>query len=100
MNNARRRSIRTSDSPLSRTSSTRKSPDLSYPAWQAEYNTALLELEPSKLSTRVEEAEAAIFKRLQALSESRNGQDEHQAIQAAVAALRVIKRNRLAFPEW
>jgi hypothetical protein len=94
-----RRPLRTSETPLSPRSSSRKSSDLRYP-WQIEYHAALLELDPEKLSARVAEAEAAIFKRLQALSESGDGHAEHQAIEAAVAALLVIKGERLAFPEW
>jgi hypothetical protein len=90
--------MRRADISLSRRSPSRK--DLRYPAWQSEYYTALLELDRDQLSARVAEAEAAIFKRLQALTENRGGEAEHQAIQAAVAALRVIQRERLAFPEW
>jgi hypothetical protein len=74
--------------------------DLRYPGWQTEYQAARLEVDPEKLSARVTNAEAAIFKRLQALSEIQDGQAERQAILDAVAALRVIKRERLAFPEW
>jgi hypothetical protein len=92
--------LRTSKTSLSRRSAAGKSSYLRYPAWQIEYHAALLELNPEKLSARVADAEAAIFKRLQALSKSGDAHAEHQAIEAAVAALLVIKGERLAFPEW
>jgi hypothetical protein len=64
------------------------------------YREALLETNREKLSERVEEAEAAIFERLQALSDAQEKQAERQAIQDAIRALRVIKRDRLNFPDW
>jgi hypothetical protein len=73
---------------------------LRYPTWQREYESALIECDPAKLFRRVAEAEAAIFNRLQALSESHDRQVERETIQDAITALRVIKRETLAFPDW
>jgi hypothetical protein len=71
-----------------------------FPDWQLEYQDVLFELDPTKLAERVADAEVAIFKRLQALSQRQNGPAERQAIEGAILALRVIKRGTLAFPDW
>jgi hypothetical protein len=76
------------------------SPDILYPDWQNEYAAALVELDPEKLSERVEAAETAIFNRLQVLSKSSDHQAERQAVEDALAALRVLKRENLGFPDW
>jgi len=46
------------------------SPKILYPEWQQEYLAALSELDPTKLLLRLTEAETAIFKRLQAISQN------------------------------
>jgi hypothetical protein len=69
-------------------------------AWQEYYQAALLELDPEKLPQRVEAAETTIFKRLQDLAYSSNGHAERQAIEDALASLRVLKKEELAFPDW
>ena len=71
-----------------------------YPEWQNEYKTALLELDRQKLSERVTAAEAAIYKRLQAISESADHLAERRAIEDALAAIRVLVREKLNFPDW
>ena len=72
----------------------------SYPEWQPEYQAALLELDSEKLPKLVVAAETAIFKRLQAIVQSSDHQPERQAIEDALATLRVLKRNNLGFPDW
>ena len=79
------------------------SSDLPFPAWQRQHKAALLELDPEKLRERVHAAEAAIFNRLQELAQSSDSPDhkaERQAIEAAFASLRVLKRDNLGFPDW
>ena len=71
-----------------------------YPEWQLEYQTALLEFAPKQLIERVKAAETAIFNRLQVLSRSNNSHAERQAIEDALASLRVLKRDSLGFPDW
>ena len=71
-----------------------------YPEWQAEYLAALVELDPKMLFERVMEAEAAIFNRHQAISHNSDAHAERQAIEDALAALRVLKRDNLGFPDW
>jgi hypothetical protein len=81
--------------PLVRHSST-----LRYPEWQRPYQAALLELDPKKLAKHMEEAEAAIFKRLQQLSQSQGGQVEREVIEGAISALKILKRDSLNLPDW
>ena len=76
------------------------SPEILYPEWQNEYAAALVELDREKLPQRVAAAEAAIFNRLQAISQSTDHQAERQSIEDALAALRVLKRENLGFPDW
>jgi hypothetical protein len=73
---------------------------LNYPEWSLKYGEALLEADPKKLAERVAEAETAIFGRLQQLSRAQDGHAEREAIEDAIRALRVIKRERLDFPDW
>ena len=76
------------------------SPKTLYPEWQNEFRAALLELDREKLRERVATAEATIFKRLQALSQGLEHTAERQAIQDALANLRVLQREKLGFPDW
>src|SRR5438132_866480 len=76
------------------------SPEILYPEWQNEYQVALLELDRKKLLERVKAAETAIFNRLQAISHSSDAHAERQAIEDALASLRVLKRDNLGFPDW
>ena len=76
------------------------SSNILYPEWQLEYQAALLELDPKQLIERVKAAETAIFNRLQLLSGSNNSHAERQAIEDALASLRVLKRDTLGFPDW
>jgi hypothetical protein len=89
-----------SDSRLRHSSSHRSSTALRYPEWQRPYQAALFELDPKKLAQHVAEAEAAIFKRLQQLSESQDGETERQVIEGAICALKILKRDSLNFPDW
>jgi hypothetical protein len=76
------------------------SPEILYPAWQNEYQAALIELDRKKLPERVAAAEAAIFKRLQQLSQASDSSAERQVIEDALHGLRALKRDELGFPDW
>ena len=71
--------------------------DLPYPRWQASYRDALVELDHDKLMERVNQAESAIFDRLQTLPPSSESLMERQAITDALANLRCLKRETLGF---
>ena len=77
--------------------------NLRYPAWQIEYEASVSESDPMKLIERVHSAEAAIFTRLQQLAQSPESADHHaeqQAIADALTTLRILKRDKLNFPDW
>jgi hypothetical protein len=67
-------------------------PTIRYPEWQAEYQAAVMELDRRQLAKRVAEAEAAIAKRLQAISQSADHHAECQAIEDALRSLRLLKQ--------
>ena len=69
-----------------------------YPEWQVEYQAAPLELDPKRLFERVTSAETAIFNRLQAMSHTSDGHAERQAIEDALASVRVLKREQSWIP--
>ena len=72
------------------------SPKILYPEWQNEYQAALLELDRKKLLERVTAAETAIFNRIKAILP--NHAAERQAIEDALASLRVLRRDNLGLP--
>jgi hypothetical protein len=76
------------------------SPEILYPHWQNEYQAPLVELDREKLPERVASAETSIYKRLQQISQGSDDQAEYQAIEDALGALRVLKRDSLGFPDW
>jgi hypothetical protein len=76
------------------------SPKVLYPEWQNQYQAALVELDREKLSERLAAAETAIFNRLQSIAQSSDHQAERQAIEDALAGLRVLTREKLSFPDW
>ena len=55
---------------------------------------------PKKLFQRVVEAEVAVFNRLQTMSHNPDSHAERQAIEDALATLRVYKRDKLGFADW
>jgi len=74
-----------------------------FPIWQREYEASVHETDPNRLLTRVHAAEAAIYNRLQDLahhSDSPDHKAEQQAIADAQGTLRVLKRDKLGFPDW
>jgi len=76
------------------------SPKILYPEWQRVYLAALVELDTNTLLERVAAAETAIFNRLQAISQKPDRHAERQAIEDALASLRILKRDNLGFPDW
>jgi hypothetical protein len=73
------------------------SPHIPYPQWQNEYQAALVELDREKLPERVAAAEASLYKRLQQIPQGSDDQAERQAIEDALAGLRILKRDSLGF---
>jgi hypothetical protein len=75
-------------------------PKILYPEWQNDYEAALAEPDREKLAELVAAAETAIFIRLHTILQSAEHRAEHQAIENALAGLRVLKRDKLGFPDW
>ena len=69
---------------------------MKYPEWQVPYLAALAEADPARLFLKLNEAEAAIFNRLQDLSIARES-EERNALDDAIRNLRVLKRARGKF---
>lgn len=70
---------------------------MKYPEWQVPYLAALAEADPARLFLKLNEAEAAIFNRLQALSTAPRESEERNALDDAIRNLRVLKRSREKF---
>ena len=62
--------------------------------WVATYRQAILELDDAKLIQKIEEAEAAISSRVQAMDGTVKP-DERRALEDAVKALRVLRHESL-----
>lgn len=76
------------------------SSEILYPEWQNEYEAALEEQEPAKLKARIEAAEAAIYNRLQQISQNSDHHTERHVIEDALTSLRTMQRDVLGFPDW
>jgi hypothetical protein len=68
---------------------------LKYPSWQTPLREAVLEADPKKLAKKIQEVEARISERLQAIASDADHQDERQAIAHAASILRVLKKEEL-----
>src|SRR5947207_1626168 len=71
-----------------------------YPEWQGPFQEALLEIDREKLQSKMMKAEEAIFERLQQLAGSSDSEAERQAIADAISALKVLKTEKLNYPDW
>ena len=76
------------------------SQNMKYPHWQHALEAALLERDPQKLRQRVDAAEAAIFLRLQNLTDNLETQAEHEASGEAIRTLRAFQKEKLGYPDW
>jgi hypothetical protein len=79
-------------------------PGNSFGSWRSEVQSAINESSNEKLLERVHAAEVAIFNRLQEFAKETGTDSSHQAERDALAVametLRLIKRDRLGFPDW
>jgi hypothetical protein len=74
--------------------------ELKYPQWQAQVQEAILEFDREKLREKLERVETSILERLRELQFGPDGHDEREAIDDALSTLRIIKTDRLAYPDW
>jgi hypothetical protein len=75
------------------------SPKILYSEWQPAYLAALVEVDPKTLFECIIVAETAISNRLHSISHSSDDPAERQAIEDALSSLRVLKRDKLGFPD-
>jgi hypothetical protein len=73
---------------------------LQFPEWQGPLQDLILEFDRETMLAKVQEVEALIFERLRQLSASSDGRVEHEALHDALNVLRILKRDRLGFPDW
>ena len=66
--------------------------------WYTLYTTAIFECDLSKLRMRINEAETAIFSRIQVLAEDPDSNHERETIANALSSLRALQRNLLRCP--
>ena len=67
---------------------------LNYPQWRERFREAIVELDPQRLSVKVQVAERAIRDRLHELGTAANNPRERQALTDALATLEILKRER------
>jgi hypothetical protein len=68
---------------------------LPYPQWQIPAQDVLLETNREELPRKVQEAESAIFERLQQLQHPNDGREELDALDHALALIRSVRQIRL-----
>lgn len=74
--------------------------EMKFPEWQAPLRALDEETDPDKLFEKVQHVEILILERLQVLFRGSDGRSEQQALAEALHTLRVIKRDRLGYPDW
>jgi hypothetical protein len=73
---------------------------LKYPKWQTSLQDAILEFDREKLLDKIQKVETTVFERLQELSSDSDHHGERQAIADAFSTLRVLKKDKLSYPDW
>jgi hypothetical protein len=68
--------------------------------WQAALQEMKLETDPEKLSDQLHKVESLILERLQDLHRKDDGNTDREALKEALCTLRMIKRDKLGFPDW
>jgi hypothetical protein len=74
--------------------------ELKFPKWQIPLQELILEFDHEKLPAKVEKVEALLFERMQQLGQEPDGRVELDALKDALTVLRIIKADKLDFPDW
>ena len=74
--------------------------ELPYPEWQVPLKEVILESDREKLAEKALKSETQILERLRQLQLSNNGHREREAIANGLSILRMIRRDRLDYPDW
>lgn len=73
---------------------------LKFPEWQTPLQEVILELDHEKLTEKMQKLETLLSERFQELQRESGSQAEQQALNDALSTLRIIKRDKLGFPDW
>jgi hypothetical protein len=74
---------------------------LMYPEWQVPLQNLILEVDGAQLHEKMQRVEALIYDRLQQLqARSDFHVAEREALNDAISVLRMLKRDKLNFPDW
>jgi surfactin synthase thioesterase subunit len=65
--------------------------NLRYPTWESEYQSAILEVNATRLPGRIAAAQQAINQRLMQLAQGLDGDSERHAIRDALSALGTLQ---------
>lgn len=68
--------------------------------WQSRLWELEQETDPDKLFEKVQNVEILILERLTAVFQRSDGSGERETLAEALHTLRVIKRDKLGFPDW
>jgi hypothetical protein len=71
-----------------------------YQEWQAALREMRMETDPEKLSGKLQRVESLIQGRLQDLYRKSDGSKAREELKEALFTLRIIKRDKLGFPDW
>ncbi|MGA7852505.1 MAG: hypothetical protein WCA15_04205 [Candidatus Acidiferrales bacterium] len=74
--------------------------EMKFPEWQTPLRALAEESDPDKLFEKVQNVEILILERLQVVFQGSDGRGERVALAEALHTLRVIKRDKLGFPDW
>ena len=74
--------------------------ELQFPEWQRPLQDVILEFDCERMLKKIQDVEALIFDRLRQISVTNDGRVEHDALNDALSVLRILKRERLGFPDW
>ena len=73
---------------------------LRFPEWQVPLQEVILEFDREELREKAERVETLIFERVQQLNQESDGRDERQALEDGLNILRMVRRDKLGFPDW
>ena len=74
--------------------------ELQFPEWQRPLQDVILEFDRERILKKIQDVEGLIFDRLRQISVTNDGRVEHDALNDALSVLRILKRERLGFPDW
>jgi hypothetical protein len=74
--------------------------ELKFPQWQIPLMEAILEFDREKLAEKLQQVESRVFERFQQLRQGTDGASEREALNDALSTLRVLRQERLDYPDW